>query len=418
MPENNLPPIFLPDKPATVSEWENFRRPELLGLFSDYVYGRTPSQLPEVSHELTPGKSRYPDIEHSVLTLTMKLGGKACAFRSDIYRPKPLSPILYSLSSKLPVIIMIDPFSSRFFRSRKAVYEYCPPDVITNAGFIAIRARVDEACPDKPGRRGLLGLYDGKSEELEMRNEECRIDNSRRSMGSGKQSEKNKSAIPHSSFLTPNSRWGAIGAWAFCVSRFIDYLLTRGDVDPARIAVCGHSRAGKTALWCGAQDTRVGAVISNNSGCSGAALARGKAGERIADITKRFPYWFCPRYAEFSGRENDLPVDQHQLLSLIAPRPLYIASASKDRWADPDAELLSVQLCGEAYALYETCRGDGLIDKLEANVTASPANNARTSTGLSMSPSPRQVGYHLRSGRHAVKLYDWERFLAFLNQKF
>jgi len=350
-----LPPVFSPGKPVTVSEWENTRRPEILGLFSDYVYGQTPAELPDVSYKLEPVDCRCAGVDATVLTLTMRRNGKTCAFRSDIYRPK-------NLKGRLPAVVMIDPFSAKFFRGKNSVYQYCPPDMITGAGFVAARARVDEACPDKPGGRGLTELYPQGGE----------------------------------------TAWGAIGAWAFLTSRLIDYLWTCGGIDPARVAVCGHSRAGKTALWCGAQDARVGAAISNNSGCSGAAVTRGKAGERIADITKRFPYWFCPRYAQFAGREDELPVDQHMLLSLIAPRKLYVASASKDKWADPQAEFWAASLCGEAYALY------GKTGLSVADLPAWPAPRNPLHDG--------SVGYHLRNGRHAVTRCDWEQFLAFLSR--
>ncbi|MEG0767346.1 MAG: acetylxylan esterase, partial [Clostridia bacterium] len=152
--------------------------------------------------------------------------------------------------------------------------------------------------------------------------------------------------------------WGRIGMWAWAASRVMDVLETRAELDAKRVAVCGHSRLGKTALWCGAQDARFSCVISNDSGCAGAALHRGKIGENVAAIVKQFPFWFCAHFAQYAGREQALPFDQHFLLSLIAPRRLYVASAVQDEWADPLSEYLC---CRAASAAYEGMGLQGLV---------------------------------------------------------
>ena len=141
---------------------------------------------------------------------------------------------------------------------------------------------------------------------------------------------------------------GKIGLWAFAASRALDYCLGLGR-RYAKLGVIGHSRLGKTALWAGAQDERFDIVCSNCSGCSGAAITRNKIGENVEAITRVFPFWFCPKYREYSDREDQMPTDQHMLLSLVAPRLLSVVSASTDSWADPESEFLSCCAASEAW---------------------------------------------------------------------
>ncbi len=199
--------------------------------------------------------------------------------------------------------------------------------------------------------------------------------------------------------IPQESRGATITAWAWGLSRALDYLQTLPEIDPAKVAVMGHSRLGKTALWAAACDERFAASISNDSGCGGAALTRRNFGETIASMHDMIPWWFCPKYATFVADPNLLPFDQHELIALIAPRPVYIASASEDLWADPKGEFLSALGADPVYRLLGT---DGL-----AGVTEQPPVNT---------PVGGTIHYHVRSGDHDVTDYDWEQYLNFLDK--
>lgn len=202
---------------------------------------------------------------------------------------------------------------------------------------------------------------------------------------------------------TDGTGWGKIGMWAYAASRVIDSLAQRTDIDMDRIAVIGHSRLGKTALWCGANDVRAKFVISNDSGCGGAAYERTKhaEAETIAYMSERFPFWFCENRTGHAGKEQEMPFDQHFLLAAVAPRYLMVGSASRDLWADP----LSEQICCSA---------------------ASPAWEALGMTGYVGPRRPAKAGedfsagdiaYHLRDGVHCLGRQDWLSYLSFIEKR-
>ncbi len=358
----NLPdPLTLQDgtKVTTPERWAAKRRPELLELFRREVYGRMPVGRPaDLRFEVT---NTEPAMNGAATRRLVKIayrgpGGEG-AINLILFIPNGLAkpaPCFLLICNRGPE--NIDP-------TREKKSPFWPAEQIVARGYAAAAFHNADVAPDKHvgWKEGVHPIFDPAQ----------RADDA----------------------------WGTIAAWAWGASRVMDYLETDRAIDRTRVALVGHSRGGKTALWAGAEDQRFAMVVSNESGCTGAKLARHPKGESVERINTVFPHWFCQNYKRYNGRHEALPIDQHELIALIAPRPVYVASASQD--SDPKGEFLGALHASPVYELHGL---RGLAGAKEY-----PAPDLTLGEG--------HIAYHLRPGPHNLIEYDWSRFMDFADRR-
>jgi hypothetical protein len=341
-------------KVTTAQLWTKVRRNEILELFRENVYGRVPN---------TPYSKSFKVINED----RNIMGGAATLKQVEITIGAEKGSLVIHLTlfvpnnvpKPVPVYLLIDNRGpGNTDPSRKTISEFWPAEEVIARGYaIAVYNNAD-VDPDNfdDFKNGIHGLLD-KGER--------RADS-----------------------------WGTLAAWAWGASRCMDYFETDKDINKKKVAVLGHSRGGKAALWAGAEDQRFAMVISNESGCGGAALARRHFGETVARINTAFPHWFCSNYKKWANNENAMPVDMHMLLALIAPRALYVDCASEDLWGDPKGSYIALYNAVPVFQLF----------------------NSDTKIPETMPPLNKQViggnvGFHIRDGVHNLLLKDWNWFM-------
>jgi (4-O-methyl)-D-glucuronate---lignin esterase len=333
--------------------WTTKRRPEIVELYKREIYGRIPANVPKVTWQTAPADA----IDHpnaSVKHLVGKVGADGPQMPLTVYTPA-------NAAKPVPVIVVLS-----FGGGGRPVTE--PPnaaDILAHGWGYAVIG-YNDIQPDQLDtfKSGVIGATTPSGERA------------------------------------PDG-WGTISAWAWGVSRVIDYLETDKAIDAKHIALFGHSRLGKTALWASALDTRIAAVYSSCSGEMGAALSRRDFGETVDDMAQTFPYWFAPNFLKYAGKWNEMPVDAHMLIALSAPRPVFITGGTGDQWADPVGEFAAEVAAGPVYRL---------LGAKDLGTAELPAVNTPVISG--------DLGWYYHTGPHAATPADWQTFVQFLEKYF
>jgi hypothetical protein len=385
VPKFTLPdPLMMADGAPvkSVKAWESKRRPEILELFKKEMYGRAPGK---------PAKQSYFVLSHHKNVLGGKADRKQVEVRFAGTGEGPRMTILIYLPARakgpVPTFLTLN------FRGNHTLH----PDPAIRLPHSWVRGKVKGETENNRATEKGRGLAKSRwpVETILARGYALAAIYYGDIDPDFDDGWKNGvHALYPATHKRKPEEWGSIATWAWGLSRAMDYLETDREIDHQRVAVMGHSRLGKTSLWAGASDPRFALVISNNSGCGGAALSRRAFGETVQRINTSFPHWFCDNFVKYNANENKCPVDQHQLIALIAPRPVYIASAVDDRWADPKGEFLSGLHANPVYQLY--------------GLPGLPAKKQPPSMGT--------IGYHIRSGRHDVTKFDWAAYLKFADK--
>jgi hypothetical protein len=362
VPAYTLPGLLTSKEGAKINSielWNSIRRPEIMELFRENVFGRIPATKYKETFKVisndsnaVEGKATQKQIE-----INIESGGKSLSFSLLLFTPN-------NVKQPAPVFLLIDPwFDIKNNPHWKQKGEYWPVEEAIKRGYGMAVFDAAQLDPDNFDnfKNGIHSILDQNPR--------------------------------------PADAWGTLAAWSWGSSRCMDYLVTDKNVAPDKVAVVGHSRAGKTALWAGAEDTRFAMVVSNESGAGGAALARRRFGETVARLNSSFPHWYCSNYSKYSNHEDELPVDMHMLLALIAPRSLYVDCADEDLWGDPKGTYLSLWNALPVFKLL------GFNSDFPENM---PELNKQTING--------NVGFHIREGAHNLLLKDWSWFMDFADK--
>ncbi|ALJ01753.1 acetyl xylan esterase (plasmid) [Rufibacter tibetensis] len=373
-------------KVTTPQAWHTRRRAEIIEVLEREMYGRTPEHPAKMRFEVFDKEPRALNGQATRKQITLFLTGECTGPKIDLllYLPKkgkgPV-PVFLGLNFEGNHGVHTDPgirLSSNWVwpggagvvnqlpteASRGATASRWPIEMILDRGYGVATIYAGDIDPDKHDgfKNGVHALYP----ELQNRGD----------------------------------NFSTMAAWAWGLSLAMDYLQTDRQVNSRRVMLFGFSRMGKAALWAGARDPRFAMVISNESGGGGAALSKRNYGEDVERLNKGNPHWFSGNFRKYNRNEASLPFDQHMVIALIAPRPVYIASAEEDKGADPYGEFLAAKAADPVYRFLGT---DGL-----------PAGGFPEVN----KPVYGRLGYHIRSGKHDVTRYDWEQYLNFADIHF
>lgn len=364
--ESKVPAYTLPDvlktsagkKVSDRSAWEKTRRPEVLRMFEENVYGKVPQDYDSIKFTVSNDIASAMDGKAHLKEVTITVW--------KINRPLAIHLVLFTPNAQrkpVPAFLLVNNRGKENMDpTRKVKSEFWPAEMAIDSGYAIAAFQVADAAPDNKDtyQNGVLQLYPD--------------------------------------LLKADNGMKAIGAWAWAASRVMDYFKTNKDIDFNKVAVVGHSRGGKTSLWAGAEDPRFAIVFASCSGTTGASLARREFGETVKKINSSFPHWFNNNYKKYGDDVASLPVDQHMLISLIAPRPVYTTNATEDLWADPRGSYLTIVNAQPVYNLY---------GKRSALKPEPPAVNTPIIQSI--------LGYHIREGIHNLTAYDWLNFIRFAN---
>lgn len=361
VPEYTLPDMFTSIdgiQVKSIAQWEAFRRDELLNILQNELFGKMIGKPDKVTFELIE-KIVTLDGQafKKTIIITFYKGTESLVLNLWIFVPK-------NLPKPAPVFLLANNRGDAgVFPAEQVNSGFWPVEQILKRGYVAACYNLKDIDPDSNENLGFDNGIHGLIEPEGGR---------------------------------PGYAWGTLAGWAYGAKTIMDYFETDPDIDSKRVALVGHSRGGKTALWAGASDKRFNIIVSNMSGCGGAALSRRKYGETVKQINTRFPHWFAENFHAYNGEEEALPFDQHMLLAMIAPRGLYVSSANQDLWADPRGEFMALKEAEKVYEMY----GFAGIPRESVPPLDTPVAGERT-------------GYHIRSGIHNLTPYDWEQFMNF-----
>ena len=371
---------------TTSQQWNTKRRPEILRVFTQQMYGQSPGR---------PKKMIFQLVDNNPTALDGIATRKQIRILFNGRRDGPFMDILLYLPNqiKTPVPVFV---GYNFAGNQSISYDTAVPvstswmssktkGVINNRATDATRGIAANGWPVETILKRGYGLATMYAGDIDPDYDD---------------GFKNGIHALYPELQKSDDNFSTMAAWAWGLSRAMDYFETDGTINSKEIIVYGTSRMGKAAIWAGATDQRFAIVISNESGAGGAKLFHHLRGEDIARICKVFPYWFCRNFQQYIGKDTALPFDQHMVLALIAPRPLYVASAQGSKLTDSYGEFLSAKYADPVYRLFHT-------------------------TGLPVKEMPSidhavfgQIGYHNRSGKHDILPYDWQQFLHFANLYF